>query len=460
MTLAMVLGAIHGAAAHVASTPGAWPKAKLAARLTYVFVKEILGMALALPSVSRSLFLHSSLPSHPKEIQPLTVNARRKPMRLLRAHLQWVGSFNVSVARNIPYGTAKRNLLDVYVPDAVASDGELQRWPAVVFVHGGAWATGSKELFSHLGACLAHSGVLTVLVQYTLFPEVLAWQQVREISLTLTWLLDNVQDYGGDPQRVTLMGHSAGAHLCALVIWERFKAAQQLQQRRVAAEARSLALDFRLEIDEEDDLDEQDTRQPHNFIGMAGVYDIVEHLKFERKRGVDTMSSMTPAMGGKHLLEAMSPVHLFQSVGSGMSMVNTENNHGFINASIDEAVLDKMNHLAAIDAGLCAAIIADGNSSEIRHKSSNNEGADLCVRSGGGVCQSHLPSCTLMCSWNDMVVRPDTSISFHAVLQEELGHQSQLILFNDLAHSDFVNLDGRAPEQALLRRHILRMLEP
>ncbi|MCO5574221.1 hypothetical protein L7F22_028003 [Adiantum nelumboides] len=456
MTLAMVLGAIHGAAAHVASTQGAWPKAKLAAVLTYLFVKELLGMALALPSLSRSLLLYSSLPSHPKAIQPLTP---KKRLRLLRTHAQWVSSFNVSVDRNLPYGTAKRNLLDVYIPDAVASDRDYRR-PAVMFVHGGAWATGSKELFSHLGACLAHSGVLTVLVQYSLFPEVLAWQQVREVSSALTWFLDNVEHYGGDPQKVTLMGHSAGAHLCALVIWERFKAAQQLQQRRVAAEAWNLTSELWPEICDED-MEEQDTRQPHNFIGLAGVFDIVEHLKFERKRGVDTMSSMTPAMGGKHLLEAMSPVHLFQSVRSIMSMVNSDRDQELMRANIDDAVLDNMNHLGAIDAGLCAASVTADNQ-EMCHVPCNNEDADSSVSSGGHCSASniHLPGCTLMCSWSDMVVRPDSSISFHSVLQEDLGHKSQLIVFNDLAHSDFVNLDGRSLEQASLRRHILCILEP
>lgn len=60
--------------------------------------------------------------------------------------------------------------LDVYVPEAAVF--ERRQWPVVLFVHGGIWASGSKELFSHVGACLANYGVLAVVVQYTLFPQV------------------------------------------------------------------------------------------------------------------------------------------------------------------------------------------------------------------------------------------------------------------------------------------------
>ncbi|MCO5559579.1 hypothetical protein L7F22_013180 [Adiantum nelumboides] len=458
MVLTMVLMAINGAAAHVASTQGAWPKARLAVLLTYLFVKELLGFAVVVPSVSRSVLIYSSLPSHPMVLPSITSGKKPRRLRLPRAHLSWLGFFDVSVARNIAYGSARRNLLDVYVPGgATRSQGQLQKWPAVMFVHGGIWATGSKELFSHLGACLAQSGVLTVVVQYTLFPEVLAWKQAREVSSALTWFLDNAEQYGADPHRLTLMGHSAGAHLCALVLWERFKAAQCLQHRW-AAEAGILSPELRPEIDEED-LDKQDIRQPCNFIGIAGVYDIVGHLKYEQKRGVDSLSCMTPAMGGKHLLEAMSPVHLFQSMGASTSISSVGANHGSVYRNIDSAIIDNMDHLGAIDAGICEENIENGNG-EVLHESARNFDDVGVVSTGDNTaCCQNLLRCTLISSWGDTVVPPDSSISFHAILQEQFGHQSQLIMFDNLKHSDFISLDGRSPEQVSFRRHILGILQ-
>ncbi|KAI5054639.1 hypothetical protein GOP47_0029784 [Adiantum capillus-veneris] len=413
MALTMVLMAIYNAAAHVASTQGAWPKARLAALLTYLFVKELLGFAMMVPSLSRSVLIYSSLPSYPMALPTITIVKKHNRLRLPRTRLPWLNGFNVSVVRNVAYGKAKRNLLDVYVPGAATfSQGRPRKWPAVMFVHGGIWATGSKELFSHLGACLAHSGVLTVVVQYTLFPEVLAWEQVREVSSALTWFLDNAEQFGADPHRLTLMGHSAGAHLCTLVLWERFKAAQHLQQRR-AAEAGFLVPQLQPEIDEE----EQDIRQPCNFIGMAGVYDIVEHLKYEQKRGVEALSCMTPAMGGKHLLEAMSPVHLFQSMGAGTSIPNIGADQGSVPGSIEKAIIDNMDSLGAVDAGLCDKSIEGGNS-EVHHEATSNyDDVGVVIVGDGSPCRQHLPS-------------------------------------------DFINLDGRLPEQVSLRRHILSILQP
>lgn len=434
MTLAMVLLAMNGAATQVASTEGVWAKARMAAVLAYLFTKEIVGFAALLPSASRSFLLYSSLPSHPFShllrssaiITTTTTNrmsaSKSKRLRFLRPNLGWFAAFNVSVARDIPYGSAKRNLLDVYVPGAAVF--ERRQWPVVLFVHGGIWASGSKELFSHVGACLANYGVLAVVVQYTLFPQVLAWEQVREVSRALTWVFDNAEHYGGDPYRVTLMGHSAGAHLAALVVWERFKSRQQLWQRRAEA-AHVSAMS---EIDEED-LDEKDTRQPCNFVGLAGVYDIVEHLKYEQKRGVDTMSCMTPAMGGRHLVEAMSPVRLFHSViGNASSTIQECCNCGSEGIGVDE------------DA----------------HCSSSSSSSNANYRN---YCGSEFPRCTLLCSSGDTVVPPDTSKALHAVLQEQLGLQSELRVFDNLRHGDFVILDGRLPELVSLRRHILCILQ-
>ncbi|KAH6557434.1 hypothetical protein KP509_1Z115400 [Ceratopteris richardii] len=328
-----------------------------------------------------------------------------------------------------------------------------------MFVHGGSWASGSKELFAHLGAYLAHRGVITVLVQYTLFPEVLALQQVQEVSQALTWIFDNIEHYGGDSQRVTLMGHSAGAHLCALSIWERFKTAHLLKQR-LALEAISCSSEPLPEIDG-DYLYRPDMRQPHNFIGLAGVYDISEHLKHEQKRGVDSMSSMTSAMGGEHLFETMSPVHLFHNFMADGSAIYLRAKHNAMSSSVDDVALDDNASCSEVtDAGVSMSNGIEGNGGKYVERSEDID-VGSCPAHGvmQGMHHTLLPYCTLFCSSSDTVVRPDTSIAFHSALKE-LGHRSELIVFENLEHSNFIVLDGPLPDQASLRRHILQIVQP
>ncbi|KAH7280613.1 hypothetical protein KP509_36G005800 [Ceratopteris richardii] len=463
MALGLVRHAINGAVAHLAATQGTWPKAKLGAALSYLFIKELVGMVVLLPSFSRSIIIYIYLPSHcstPEQSITITKSSRLH-LRFLHNRLPWVRVLNAAAVRNIPYGEAKRNLLDVYLPEACLSEKNEPDCPVVMFVHGGAWASGSKELFAHLGAYLAHFGVVTVLVQYSLFPQVMAWEQVREVSQALTWVLDNVKFYAGDPGKVTLMGHSAGAHLCALVMWERFKALQQLQGRKAAAKRDSpISALSSAEICE--DLDEQDVRQPSNFIGLAGVYDIVEHLKYEQKRGVDRMSSMTPAMGGENVLEAMSPVHLFHSFKSGITSINGNKSHKLGDSSVSDSVLGNVNNcgLLCVTPDIASEIEMHP---EVFKDADVGEGEDDHVSARlqkSMMRHKDLPTCTLLCSRSDKIVRPDSSISFHDVLVEQLGHQSELIVFENLAHGDFVDLDGCTPDHLSLRRCIMQVVQP
>jgi prenylcysteine alpha-carboxyl methylesterase len=97
--------------------------------------------------------------------------------------------------------------MDIYVPGGPVQGGSK---PVIMFVHGGVWASGDKWQFSPLGSQLAQDGVIAVVVQYTLFPQVLAEDQVSEVSQALTWTMDNIQNYGGHPRKIYVMGHSSG----------------------------------------------------------------------------------------------------------------------------------------------------------------------------------------------------------------------------------------------------------
>ncbi len=109
--------------------------------------------------------------------------------------------------------------LDVYVPPG---DGPH---PVVVFVHGGFWVSGGRQaafgVYARLGHRLAQRGVLAVVISYRLAPAYQHPAQIEDVARAIATAFDNVAAYGGDPERVFAMGHSAGAHLVMLAALDR-----------------------------------------------------------------------------------------------------------------------------------------------------------------------------------------------------------------------------------------------
>lgn len=110
-----------------------------------------------------------------------------------------------------PQSDPGRHVLDVYRPADVANA------PVLVFVHGGAWSTGNKDLFSYVGRVFAEQGYVTVLPNYRLSPAVQHPAHVRDVARAYAWIVDNIAQHGGDPSRIVLSGHSAGGHLVSLL---------------------------------------------------------------------------------------------------------------------------------------------------------------------------------------------------------------------------------------------------
>lgn len=129
----------------------------------------------------------------------------------------------VRVCRDILYQTAagdpdpKRHRLDVYRPLGRES------CPVLFFVHGGAWMTGSKDDvlgvygYGTIGDSLARRGVVVVMPNYRLSPAVRHPEHIRDVARAFAWTCAYVRDYGGDPSRIFVGGHSAGGHLVALL---------------------------------------------------------------------------------------------------------------------------------------------------------------------------------------------------------------------------------------------------
>jgi acetyl esterase/lipase len=115
--------------------------------------------------------------------------------------------------RDLAYGPRSRHRLDVYVPEAVPAGGV----PVIVFWHGGGWIDGDRERYRFVGATLADAGYVVMVPDYRLHPEVRFPAFVQDAALALKWAHDNAARFGGDPAKLFVMGHSAGAHQAALL---------------------------------------------------------------------------------------------------------------------------------------------------------------------------------------------------------------------------------------------------
>lgn len=130
------------------------------------------------------------------------------------AYINFQTSRNLEVVKDIPYGSEARQLLDVYTRPDVPSKG------VVIFVHGGYWDSGSKNDYPFLADSFIEAGYTTVVVGYRLVPTVTFPSYVEDVALAVKWTVDNITQYAGNAERIFLMGHSAGAHIAALVAFD------------------------------------------------------------------------------------------------------------------------------------------------------------------------------------------------------------------------------------------------
>lgn len=135
---------------------------------------------------------------------------RRSAIGLLAAPVL-LGAAGGSRSREIGYGDHPRQRLDLYERDG------LRGAPMLLFVHGGGWNIGDKRGVHALPDYAARHGLLLVSTNYRLTPEVTARECARDVAAAAAWMLANGERHGGDPRRLFVMGHSAGAHLAALI---------------------------------------------------------------------------------------------------------------------------------------------------------------------------------------------------------------------------------------------------
>lgn len=120
----------------------------------------------------------------------------------------------IRVMRDVPYGDDARQRFDVYLP------AKAQEAPVIVLVHGGGWRLGDKAMRTVVENKVARwgpQGFIVVSVNYRLLPQAAPLAQAQDVARALVMAQSQVAGWGGRRDRFILMGHSAGAHLVALL---------------------------------------------------------------------------------------------------------------------------------------------------------------------------------------------------------------------------------------------------
>ena len=119
---------------------------------------------------------------------------------------------SVQATTSIRYGADPRNMLDVYRPAANAGQA-----PVIVFFFGGNWVSGKREDYAFVGRALAARGFVVVVPDYRLYPQVRYPDFLVDSASAVAWTEREIAGYGGDPGKVFVMGHSAGAYNAAML---------------------------------------------------------------------------------------------------------------------------------------------------------------------------------------------------------------------------------------------------
>jgi arylformamidase len=117
------------------------------------------------------------------------------------------------VKRDIPYATppVERQVLDIHAPK------NAKNLPVVFWIHGGGWQTGDKSSVQEKPRAFVDRGFVFVSTNYRLLPNVEMGTIIRDVAKSLGWVHKNIAQHGGDPNRILVGGHSAGAQLAALI---------------------------------------------------------------------------------------------------------------------------------------------------------------------------------------------------------------------------------------------------
>jgi len=271
--------------------------------------------------------------------------------------------------KEVSYGAHDKQKL-VFFWDAKTRDA-----PVVLFVPGGAWGSASLSAYALLGKSLAEHGMVAATMSYRVYPDGDINDMLDDIHHSTEHVLANCEEYRGDPKKLVVFAHSAGAQLAFMDVLRRLRESMQ---------------------------------QPSIVIGSCGVYDIADHYEYEAWRGVSEMSTMKPAMNGSENFSRFSPSRLFSS------------------DEVRDILRSPSSRIAPELGKTISSLKLTG------HSWAERSGflASLPDRSPA-------PLCVLSTSGRDSVVPWHTSAQFFNVLKAA-GAQALFLLYDGVEHSDFV----------------------
>jgi len=138
-----------------------------------------------------------------------TLLAACSPIKVLNA-LTPTSTFTKT--SSLAYGDDPRQKLDIYRPVTALPDA-----PVVVFFYGGSWNSGSRDDYGFVGEALAARGIVVVIADYRLYPQVRYPRFLQDGAQAVAWAYQHSAEYGGDPRKLYVMGHSSGAYNAAML---------------------------------------------------------------------------------------------------------------------------------------------------------------------------------------------------------------------------------------------------
>lgn len=158
----------------------------------------------------------------------------------------------IKVIRNLSYekagGSLSRRKLDLFIPKSA----EARKWPVLIYIHGGAWVSGDKSQYSDLAESMAKRGLALAVMNYRLASS--GHQHpapLEDCARAIAWLRESAEKYSLNSSRISLCGHSAGAHIAAMIALDpSYLAAEGLKLNVISA-----------------------------VIGIEGIYDIPQLIK-------------------------------------------------------------------------------------------------------------------------------------------------------------------------------------
>ena len=220
-----------------------------------------------------------------------------------------------------------RHYLDMYgsktpLPGGKSSNNNKNK-PVVIFLTGGAWIIGYRMGGTLLARALTAFGILVIVPDYRNFPRVNIEGMVQDVDMSIQWVFDNIEEYGGDREKVVLVGQSAGAHIGGVVVglkvWDWLRRERKDLSNELSVETSETTTTESMPVLKSTYSPQQlcgfiSTSSPHNLVTMRPVFH--HHgLSASVQKSIfgglsDDVYNNNTIDGGEDVFEKWSPYHI------------------------------------------------------------------------------------------------------------------------------------------------------